>query len=600
MDKSLKNIVIYNDIFQKLRRLYLLAFLAIAAAIVISQVLIQNHINSQFNDSSIVNIAGRQRMLSQKLSKELLLLSEGENNELKDKSISSLKNTFQLWVSSHNSLLKGNSKLNLPEEKNIEILEMFNDISSDFNIIKTAVNNLLTKVDKDNFLIDKEIKIVLNNEASFLQKMDAIVFQYDDISQQKIKKLKFLETVLLIISLLILALEILFLFRPISLKIRSVVKDLVESKQEALDKANELNEMYLSKEESLQELKELNYAIDNTALFVSTNSEGNALYMSKKFQKLLGLTPSKIKGAVEDLITSDDGQRIYLKELIQNRKRIRTEEIEVNTLEGKQLWLEISLIPLSRVSLKQKTLILCANITQRKINEQELERISKKQYKEEIQFQQTISSKIIEAQEEERKRIAKDIHDGIGQMLTALKFNVEGLNIKNTEAIPKKIEDLKALSKELIQGVRMATFNLTPPELTDHGIASALQTLTHKVAKLTSKNILFENTSGYNGRFDSLIEINLYRITQEAVNNAIKYADSNFILVRVNHSKHLLSISVEDDGKGFDIKETSQRKSKGMGLVFMEERIKYIDGRLFINSGKGTGTKITINAPISQ
>ena len=96
-----------------------------------------------------------------------------------------------------------------------------------------------------------------------------------------------------------------------------------------------------------------------------------------------------------------------------------------------------------------------------------------------------------------------------------------------------------------------------------------------------------------------MTEINLYRISQEAVNNAIKYADSNFIFVKLNHSEHLLSISIEDDGKGFDLDETANRKSKGMGLVFMEERIKYIDGRLFINSEKGAGTKITINAPIS-
>ena len=347
------------------------------------------------------------------------------------------------------------------------------------------------------------------------------------------------------------------------------------------------------------ELQELNYAIDNASLFVSADVEGNALYMSKKFQKLLGLTPSKIKGSVEELITIEEGQRIYLKELIQQRKRIRTEEIEITTQENNNLWLEISLIPMSRISLEQRILILCSNITKRKQNELELKRISKEKYKEKIQLQQTISSKIIEAQEEERKRIAKDIHDGIGQMLTALKFNIEGINIDNKESLARKINDLKSLSKELIQGIRMATFNLTPPELTDHGIASALQTLTSKLAKLTNKNILFENSSNFDNRFDSLTEINLYRISQEAVNNAIKYAESNYILIKINHSKHLLSISIEDDGKGFNIDKSNKKTDKGMGLVFMEERIKYIDGRLFINSEIGRGTKITINTPIA-
>ena len=153
----------------------------------------------------------------------------------------------------------------------------------------------------------------------------------------------------------------------------------------------------------------------------------------------------------------------------------------------------MSIIPLKSVSLKQKTLILCSDITKRKFNETELDKISKEKYDEKIQLQKTQTSKIIEAQEEERKRIAKDIHDGIGQMLTALKFNVESINVEKTDISAKKIENLKNLSKELIQGVRIATFNLTPSELSDHGIASALQTLTLKLAKLTGKNILFEN-----------------------------------------------------------------------------------------------------------
>ncbi|GAB1308966.1 hypothetical protein KH5_16490 [Urechidicola sp. KH5] len=598
MNKNLKNIVIYNDIFQKLRRLYLLAFLAIAMAIIISQILIQKHINSQQTDSSVVNIAGRQRMLSQKLTKEILLLQNLETRE-KLKAVSAIEETLNLLATSNEGLLKGNDALNLPEEKNDEILKMFESLEIHFDSIKSATNKIIHKVQTGNNSYSDELNSLLASEPNFLRQMNTIVFQYDAISQSKIRKLKFLESLLFAISLLILAIEILFLFRPISLKIRSVIKELVDSKQEVQSKANALNTMYLSKEESLQELKELNYAIDNTALFVSTNSNGEALNMSKKFQHLLGLNSNEIQGSVEELITQDEGQRIYLKELIKNRKRIHTEEIEITNKNNELLWLEVSLIPLSRVSLKQKTLLLCSNITKRKRNEIELERVSKEKHEKEIQLQQTISSKIIEGQEEERKRIAKDIHDGIGQMLTALKFNVEALNSNNTETLPEKIEDLKALSKELIHGVRMATFNLTPPELTDHGIASALHTLTNKLAQLTGKDIIFENTSSFNGRLDSLTEINLYRITQEAVNNAIKYANSEFILVKINHSKNLLSISIEDNGIGFETGKTQTNYAKGMGILFMEERIKYIDGRLFINSEKGIGTKITLNTTIS-
>lgn len=603
MNKSLKNIVLDNVIFQKLKNLYIIAFSLILLSIVISQILIQRHINTQDNDSRVINISGRQRMLSQKLTKQILLISDTDSPQEHIKKIELIKKTHSLWKTSHLALQKGNSDLKLPKENNVEILKMFSELDTYFNAIDNATNSLLQILaenpDAKTENIKSHINTVLENENDFLQLMNNIVFKYDEISKEKVSKLKILETILLSISLFILAIEIIFLFLPTSLQIKKVIKNLVTSRQDAIDKSVELNELYISKEESLLELKELNYAIDNTALFVSANSDGLAMNMSKKFQKLLGLTPSKIKGtAVEELITTDEGQQIYLKDLIQNRKRISTGEVEITTRTDAVIWLEMSIIPLNKMSTKQKTLILCSDITKRKFNEHALEKITKEKYNEKIEAQKLLSSKIIDAQEDERKRIAKDIHDGIGQMLTALKFNVESVNIDKPETFGKKLEDLKMLSKELIQGVRMATFNLTPPELTDHGIASALQTLTSKLAQLTNKNIVFQNNTGFDGRFDSLTEINLYRITQEAVNNAVKYADSNYILVSINHSESLLSINIDDDGIGFDIDEIKNRKAKGMGLFFMEERINYINGRLFINSEKDKGTRITINTSI--
>lgn len=598
MKENLNEIVLDHVIFQKLKKLYIIAFSAIVISIIVSQILVQSHINTQLSDSRVINIAGRQRMLSQRLSKDVLLLQITNSQKTKDTAFKNLIETHNLWVKSHKGLQNGDTSLGLPIEENKEILKMYKNIEPYFTTIDKAITDLINKV-KTNKGFEKEINSVLSNEPRFLNLMNNIVFEYDAISRGKMDRLKLLETILLSLSLLILALEIIFLFRPVSLQIKKVIKDITVAKEEALEKAVQLKEMYISKEESLQELQELNYAIDNTALFISTNSDGSALYVSKKFQQLLGIDHSEINDGAEKIITANKNTHDQLRDFILTKKRIETIEFEIETRKGENLWLEISIIPLNKISLKQKRLILCSDITKRKRNEIALEKITKEKYNEEINAQKLLSSKIIDAQEDERKRIAKDIHDGIGQMLTALKFNIESVNTNKPELIEQKVEDLKILTKELIQGVRMATFNLTPPELTDHGIASALQTLTQKLAKLTSRNILFENQSDFNGRFDSLIEINLYRITQEAVNNAIKYAGSEYILVTINHSDHLLSISVTDNGKGFNQREVKNKTSKGMGLLFMEERIKYINGRLFINSGEGKGTRITINTPLS-
>ena len=89
-------------------------------------------------------------------------------------------------------------------------------------------------------------------------------------------------------------------------------------------------------------------------------------------------------------------------------------------------------------------------------------------------------------------------------------------------------------------------------------------------------------------------------MTQEAINNAIKYAESTLILVTISHSEKILSITIDDNGKGFDKKALKAKPDKdgGMGLTFMQERIKYINGRLFINSSPQKGTKVTLNIPL--
>jgi two-component system sensor histidine kinase DegS len=596
----LKNIVLDNKIFLKLRRLYVFAFLSIVLIIIVSQIVVQHHINTQINDSRVINIAGRQRMLSQRLTKEILLLKDRDISLERQEKISDIQKTYKVWVASHKGLQNGSEVLNLPKENNTEIVFMFREIEVYFYPIEKAVGKLILSLEENSAIqineLKDEIGIVLENEDNFLLKMNEIVFKYAEVSKSKVQNLKFLETILLTVSLLILAIEILFLFRPMSLKIRDTIKHLLQAKQNAILKTEELKAMYASKQESLLELQELNYAIDNAALFASVNSEGSAIYMSKKFRNLLNLNSMNVKGAVEELITINQGQQIYLKDLIKNSKRIWEGEVEIITQSNKSIWLEMSIIPLKNINSKQKTLILCADISVRKQNEIKFEKLSVDKYNEQIATQKMISSKIIDAQEEERKRVAKDIHDGIGQMLTALKFTVESININKIASSAEKIENLNSLTKQIIKGVRMATFNLTPPELTDHGISSAIQILTTQLSKLTSKNIVFENKTNFYERLDSLVETNLYRITQEAVNNAIKYAKSNFILVNIKHNKDVLSITIEDDGIGFDLKSVKKVDSgKGMGLLFMEERVKYIDGRLFINSEKEKGTRIVIN-----
>ena len=604
MSDRVKKMALDTTTFLRIQKWYLLAIAGIALTIVIAQVLIQKHLNSQLSDSRVINVAGRQRAFSQKLVKEALLLRTVDDDKIsKRKILKDLKQTLFIWKVSHDGLQNGNDSIGLPPEKNLRILDLFDDINPHHMAMVEAAEAILEKTRDsklDPAVHDQQLQVLLNNEQLFLTKMDTIVNEYDFLSKEKLEELKLKEYLLLAFSLLILFLEVIFIFKPLSIQIRETISKLIQSQSESETKASEIKRLFAEKEKSLLELQELNFVIDNAALFASTRKDGSIVFVSKKFLELLEQSNSNIHKPLAELLTQDEGQQQYLREiLISRRKNIRTEELEITTVSGKKLWLDMSIIPIHQSGLEQSILILCSDITERRHNQLKIEELTKQSYEESMRQKQLQASQIVEGQEEERKRIAKDIHDGIGQMLTALKFNIESINLDQKEKTAEKIAYLKTLASDLIKGVRTATFNLTPPELQDHGIFPAIQKMTQELNKLTGKNILFENKAEENIRFDSLAETNMYRVTQEAVNNAIKYAEANYILVTINHKDGILSIMVDDDGKGFDpsiLEQTPKHSSEGgMGVFYMKERIGYINGRLFINSIPGEGTRVTIN-----
>ncbi|WP_276168688.1 ATP-binding protein [Zobellia alginiliquefaciens] len=593
-----------SETFLSIRKWYLLALAGIALTIIVAQILIQSHLDSQLSDSRVINVAGFQRAYSQKLTKELLLIKNAfPNGEIKPK-INALSKTISIWKHSHLALQNGDEAIGIPAERDPEILMLFKKLEPHHSVMVQAAETIITSFNNQSLNtagLEHNVDVVLKNENNFLQLMDDIVNQYDERSKAQLKNLKRKEYLLLVISLLILLLEIVFIFRPLSIQIRKTIANLIESRAQSEHQAKETLSLYTEKEKSLQELQELNFVIDNAALFASARKDGSVVFISKKFLDLLGITENQLNKPLSEILTADPGQQEYLREVLKNNRKnvIRTEEIKITTPKGKSFWLDMSIVPMHKSSRQQSILILCSDVTERKENSIKVEQLTQQNFEARMLQKKVQASQIVEGQEEERKRIAKDIHDGIGQMLTALKFNIESIDPQNQEKTEEKIAYLKSLTSDLIKGVRTATFNLTPPELSDHGIFPALQKMTAELSKLTGKTVLFDNKTDEHLRFDSLAETNMYRVVQEAVNNAIKYAEANYILVTIRFQDEILSIVIDDDGKGFDDsilgKVPKNNSEGGMGLFFMKERIDYINGRLFINSIPGEGTRVTIN-----
>lgn len=204
-----------------------------------------------------------------------------------------------------------------------------------------------------------------------------------------------------------------------------------------------------------------------------------------------------------------------------------------------------------------------------------------------LEQQKTVMNAVLNTQEEERKRIAESLHNGVGQLLYAAKLNLE----QNTLEKPAKTKVLNELLEEAIKEVRTMSFELMPRILEDFGLETALEEL-HK--RLDQTNLCLSIKTKDLGRFSPNIEIAIYRIIQELVNNILKHAAATEATVHVVSKRNSLKIIAEDNGVGFNAEE-ALAAPKGLGLTSIRNRVKLLDGDMKIDSRAGLGTIISIN-----
>jgi signal transduction histidine kinase len=206
-----------------------------------------------------------------------------------------------------------------------------------------------------------------------------------------------------------------------------------------------------------------------------------------------------------------------------------------------------------------------------------------------------LSQQLVDIQEQERRRIARELHDEIGQGLTALKLALENTLSEQRGAVDPRLKDALATTNDLVQGVRRIAFDLRPPMLDDLGLLSALLWLFDRHHAQAGLDVQFRH-SGLDARLPTDIETAVFRITQEALTNVIRYAGVKQVEVTVWVTKEAVILRIEDHGQGFD--PTAARKSgRGAGLLGMQERAALLGGTLTIDTAIGAGTTITAELP---
>jgi signal transduction histidine kinase len=209
--------------------------------------------------------------------------------------------------------------------------------------------------------------------------------------------------------------------------------------------------------------------------------------------------------------------------------------------------------------------------------------------------QQDFSRHLIGAHETERRRIAAELHDGLGHSLAMIKNSTVAM----TENVPRsaraQLRQITEQTAQAISEVREISYNLRPYLLDYLGLTKAIESMLSKIA--TSTNIEIEaKIDEIDGLFDNEVEISVYRIIQECLNNILKHAEAQKVSVVVKKHADLLTIAIHDDGKGFDQSaESTNSKPGGFGLLGIAERVEMLGGTHTIKSARGKGTTINIS-----
>jgi len=263
---------------------------------------------------------------------------------------------------------------------------------------------------------------------------------------------------------------------------------------------------------------------------------------------------------------------------------------EIKGMSGETFW-ETHCVPLKNEEGEIEGFIQIArDITERKLAEERIH---------------TLTQQLLKAQENERQRISRYLHDQVGQQLSIIRIGCETLFDNCAEITPeikKRVANLSNIIQGTISAVRELAYDLRPPGLDQLGLVQAVFQLCEDFSENTGIEVDFKAAGMDDLKVNSDMAINMYRLFQEGLNNVKKHAQAGRVMVRLVASYPNIILRIEDDGKGFDVEGRLLKASgeKRMGLSSMEERVSLLNGDLRIRSRLSEGTRIRIEFPLKE
>ena len=316
---------------------------------------------------------------------------------------------------------------------------------------------------------------------------------------------------------------------------------------------------------------------------------GTYIRVNKAAERLSGYPREEIVGhSFWNFIAPDHIRRVkdhFCTKLAQQGET--TYEADVLAKDGRRVPVEIS----SRAIYENGALVgvqgMARDITERKLAQDAL---------------QMFSRKLIEAQEDERRRIARELHDQIGQVLTAVKMNMYAVKqVCNCAGTRSYVRDNIEAVDQLLHLVRDLSVDLRPPVLDDLGLATAIRWYVDRYTKRTGLNVdVLIKLPDENERFPREVETACFRIAQEALTNVVRHANASQIVVQLAKDGHVLLLTIRDDGVGFDLESLRTRAphASTLGLISMQERAHAAAGVIEIDSAGSKGTEVRLSLPL--
>lgn len=352
-------------------------------------------------------------------------------------------------------------------------------------------------------------------------------------------------------------------------------------KQDMLDELRKSEERYRSLVENISEV------------YCVLNGERRVVYASPNLFTVTGLSQLEVMGEpYEHLIDRRDRSRVLrLLDAVGVRQTVDMVcEFRVVRRKRTSLWVEQNtrMIRNAEGEVTEYRNLL-RDISERKANEEIL---------------RSISGRIIAAQESERRRVARDLHDGINQLLSSVQFRLKSIEEKRDvrpPALAKEVSEARELMESAIEEVRRISHNLRPTILDDFGLIAAVLGTCDEFEQRT--HIATDvRTEGMEKRLPEHVELMLFRIIQEALTNVEKHSRATRVSLELVQDDSIVAVTIRDNGRGFDIAALaeSQDTHRGLGLDGMRERAAALGGMCEIVARRRHGTEILLRIPVSQ